>query len=37
MAYEWSENYETGEERVDRQHANLFKMINGLEDILKKA
>lgn len=36
MAYKWTKNLETGEERVDRQHQTLFKMINGLEVILEK-
>ena len=36
MPYKWTENYETGEERVDRQHQTLFKMINDLEVMLEK-
>ena len=35
MAIEWEKKYETGEERIDKQHQNLFQMINNVEQMLK--
>ena len=36
MAVAWSTKYETGEERIDRQHQNLFEAINKVEKLLDK-
>lgn len=35
MAMEWSSEYETGEQRVDEQHQNLFSFVNRLEAMVQ--
>lgn len=36
MAIQWETKYETGEDRIDKQHQNLFQMINQVEQMLQK-
>lgn len=37
MALCWEQKYATGEERVDKQHKNLFEFINKLETQMQQA
>jgi len=37
MPVEWSERYEVGEARVDKQHKNLFDFVNRLEALILQA
>ena len=36
MAIEWQEEYKTGIEKIDAQHRQLFKLINGMESLIER-